>query len=152
MQRFYVYAVHVASTLLVACSMLLINYAFEAAGSVPDLPMCGFMAGNIWALMGLYPAAACALTCYGTVPALRRRRVPEAVVLRCAWTAAATGSFVYFAGAAFLLGLQGRLEAAPAMAWLISAFCIPITALGGIAGVLLAREGRAPQDLQGQEG
>lgn len=152
MNRIYMHAVHAASALLVACCMLLINYGFEAAGSVPDFPACGFMAGSIWLLIMLYPAAAGVIAYYGTTPALRRARTPAASVCRSAWIASGSGAILYFAAAALLLALQGRLGTTPPIAWCVSALCSVISAAGGGAGALLALERRPAPDLQGQEG
>jgi len=152
MQRIVIHGVNAAAALLVACAMLLVNYAFEAAGSVPDFPACGFMAGSIWALLALYPSVAGAVMCYVAVPILRRQGAAPGVILRSALAASGAGALIYFGGAAILLGLQGRLGAAPARAWCIAALCIPLTAVGGAAGALLARERPTPPDLQGQEG
>ena len=42
-----------------AASMVLVNFAFEAAGSVPDLEGCGFLAGSLSSLALIYPLLAC---------------------------------------------------------------------------------------------
>src|SRR5258708_24930283 len=76
-------------------SMVLVNIAFEAAGSVPDLEGCGFLAGSLVSLAILYPVLA---GLFGARAARRlaRRGVEPGVIDRAGAAVGALGSGFYF--------------------------------------------------------
>ena len=94
----------VAASAALALTLLVINVAFEVAGSVPDIDGCGFLAGPLLVLFLLYPLVSMLI---GMRAAQRLiRRFPEASdeVVRVCGCAGLAGAAVYFG-----LGLIGAL-------------------------------------------
>lgn len=95
---------------LLAVVMLLINYAFEAAGSVPDLEGCGFLAGSLASLAVLYPLAAAAVAGWTLRPLARRFAIDPSRVVRYGGRIGAAGALTYFVAG---LGLAGGRSSSP---------------------------------------
>ena len=99
MRPFALVSVVVAHAAALALSMVLVNIAFEAAGSVPDLDGCGFLAGSLAVLAFLYPLLA------GVFGARLSRRLLDKV--RDADVIARSGAAVGALGSGFYFGLGG---------------------------------------------
>ena len=94
-----------AAVILAVC-MLAINIGFELAGSVPDVEGCGFLAGNLLALLFLYPAAAALVAARATGFIAARSSADDEALLRCGGRIGGWGGGIYLA-----LGLVGMLNA-----------------------------------------
>src|SRR5258708_10171221 len=75
-----------------------LNLAFEAAGSIPDIEGCGFLAGSIPALMVLFPAVSW-LIAYSMNSAAQRYLIGKLTGVRVC------GTCIGFLGAAAYFGL-----------------------------------------------
>jgi hypothetical protein len=141
-----------AAAVALAAAMVAINFGFEAAGSVPDLEACGFLAGNWIVLLGLYPVAAAVVA--ARVARLLVRRFPEADedVVRMGGRAGAIGAGAYFGGGILTLLAAGHGTDVPILAWLLLPLYTFSCFLAGRLGASLTVEKRAHVALQNSEG
>ncbi len=96
---------------MLALAMLLTNYGFEAAGSVPDLDGCGFLAGNLASLAMLYPLLAAAVAARALRLLARRYADDADRIVRCGGRIGAGGALLYFGSGVALTWM--RSDAAP---------------------------------------
>ena len=112
-------------------AMLAVNYGFEAAGSVPDVETCGFLAGNTLSLLIVYPLVA-ALVAGRAVRFIASRftdRLPE--LAGNGRIIGLLGSSFYFAcGVTVAIGRFGA-NAVPPGIWCLIALYIALCAAGG---------------------
>lgn len=125
------------AALLLALTMLGLNFAFEAAGSVPDIEGCGFLAGNLLSLLFLYPVAAGVVA--GRAALLLVRRFPDAAeeILRVGGRIGFGGAALYFLGGILLAIFRSSASAFPPILWGLLACYTLLSMLGGRAGALL---------------
>ena len=123
---------------IVSLAFLAINVGFEAAGSVPDVETCGFLAGNSLALALLYPLAAALISLRATRSLVSRGRANRADTRR-------VGGFIGLVGAAIYLGAgvagafaRSGPSAVPPGTWILIASYLALCAFGGLAGALRA--------------
>lgn len=122
-----------------AVLMQLTNYGFEAAGSVPDLEGCGFLAGGLGTLATVYPLLA-ALTAARIVCRMGSMNSDERLHIVGA-AAGLIGSTLYFS-IGFILALgRGHYEALslPVACW--SLCFVLLCCAGGCMGAIRARNG-----------
>jgi hypothetical protein len=149
---FWFRGVTAAAAAVLAVSMVALNVAFETAGSISDLGPCGFLAGNLLALLALYPIAAAVVT--GRAARVLARRFPEAdeEIVRMGGRAGTLGAVAYFAGGLMTLLTTGRASETP----LTVAFVLPLYTflcyLAGRFGASLTVEKSAHIALQSSEG
>lgn len=131
-----------ANAAALALSMVLVNVAFEVAGSVPDVEGCGFLAGNLISLALIYPLLA------GAVGArigrsLSRKDADRDSILRSGAAATALGSILYFgAGCASVMrGPQGAIVS-PNL-WALAALFVLVCAWAGKVGAAFRLTGRS---------
>jgi hypothetical protein len=114
--------------------MLLINFGFEAAGSVPDFEGYGFLAGSLGSLFILYPLAAALLTSRISRSLFQRYSYAPAEIARCGARIGLLGSMLYFAmglGAA-----DARNQAAPGALWILLPLYVLSCSLAGRLGAM----------------
>jgi hypothetical protein len=123
-----------AGATALAILLLGINQAFEAAGSIPDIEGCGFLAGSIPALALLYPVAA------GIIARSLSRRLHKRFPMRILRTRL-FGAITGLCGACIYLGLGLLLSftrpvSSPISpeALVISVFLMLLCAAGGYIG------------------
>jgi hypothetical protein len=121
-----------AGSVVLAFLMVLLNVLFEVAGSVPDLPGCGFLAGGLGVLALLYPALACTTTYH--------------FYRRFSFDSLARGGFLGAFGAAIYLGagigialFRGRYEIASSNLSIWVVLYILLSFAGGFFGAVCAR-------------
>ena len=132
-----------AGALVLAFLMQLINCLFEAAGSVPDLEGCGFLAGGLGTLAVAYPTLA-GMTAYR---ASRGNLLPrDRNISTPIWGGfiGAGGASLYF-GAGFLLAFfRGHYGAISTPAVLWSMGYVALCWAGGWAGAAYAQNTERP--------
>jgi hypothetical protein len=135
-----------AGSLVLALLLQFTNCLFEAAGSVPDLEGCGFLAGGLPILGVLYPLLSSVIAFqFG-------RKAPAPAAYDRAWYGGlmgALGAFAYFGIGIGLAVLRGRQEAisSAALFWIL-AFVLLCYAGGGLGAACarFRRDGLAVQD------
>jgi hypothetical protein len=135
--RSYAFASVVAGwSAALALSMVLVNFAFEAAGSVPDIEGCGFLAGSLLSLALIYPLMACA---FGARLAriLARKRVPASSIVRAGAALGALGSGLYFGAGSFAVLTGPHGTAVSSNLWALDAGFVLACALAGKLGASL---------------
>jgi len=140
------------SSVALALAMQAANHGFEAAGSVPDIESCGFLAGSLGALAMVYPTLA-ALVAGRAVRALGRVLMPGIQ------EAASIGSVVGLAGACLYFGFGVLLMAlrgadavlTPSLGILLGLDCLLCAAAGALgAAAAAARLQPGWRDASGQ--
>jgi hypothetical protein len=136
---------------LLAGVMLLINFAFEAAGSIPDFENCGFIAGSAVVLFALYPTAA-GLIAYKAARILSHRFAnQENKILRIGKRIGFYGSgFYLFAGMCTVLAGPRSVSVTPAVFLLLVAYTYLCRVAGGI-GASIAQYKAATLAFEGRE-
>jgi hypothetical protein len=134
MWRLRAYTVMFAA--LQALAMVVINLAFEAVGSVPDIEGCGFIAGTTSGLILLYPLASLLISGLAVRTLLPRSQYEIA--------APRFGAKIGLGGAAFYL-LTGTLLAStrfangiPATLFVLIPIYLAITTVAGAIGAAYA--------------
>jgi hypothetical protein len=136
---------------LLAVVMLLINFAFEAAGSIPDFENCGFIAGSAVALFVLYPIAA-GMIAYKAARALSQRfEAEESNILRCGKRIGLYGSGLYlFGGMCTVLAGPHGASISPAVFLLLVAYTY-LCRVAGRIGASIAQQKIATLAFEGRE-
>src|SRR5579862_327715 len=124
----------VAASAALAVTMLMINIAFEVAGSVPDIDGCGFLAGPLVVLLVLYPLAAGMVGARAAERLLRRFPDARDEVVRMGCRVGIGGAALYFG-----LGLSGA-QMSPHTGTLAPGMW-PALALYSVVITLAARQG-----------
>ena len=137
MRSIWFRGVAVTASITLAFAMLLINIAFEIAGSVPDVEGCGFLAGNLVALFALYPLAAGLIA--ARAAGLLARRFPDAEgeIVRLGSRIGFKGAALYFLIGILNVALGSRFAAASPMMWGLLALYTLLAALAGRLGAAL---------------
>jgi hypothetical protein len=126
-----------AGSLVLAVLLQIANCVFEAAGSVPDIEGCGFLAGGIAASAIVFPAITLLLVTRmirhfpGDLPARSRSPIFGAA-------AGLAGSGLYLSGGMLLALYRGQYDAFSAIMAVWSAFLIAVCGMSGWLGGLLA--------------
>jgi hypothetical protein len=132
--------------------MVAVNVAFEAAGSVPDLNACGFLAGNLLALLALYPVAAGVVAARAARVLVRRFPEADEEIVRMGGRAGAIGAGAYFAGGLMTVFANGHGADVPISAWLLLPFYTFLSFVAGRFGASLTVEKGGQAVLQNTEG
>lgn len=138
MRRSWRRAASAASAAMVAVLMVVVNSIFEAAGSVPDAPECGFLAGSLPSLAVIYPLLAAVVA--ARVTRLMAHRKPDfaAEAAQGAVRGAAWGAAIYFIAGVSLTAFRAGLAAVPPFVWLAIAGYVALCALGSRIGASMA--------------
>jgi hypothetical protein len=136
MRSYALASVVAAGAAALALSMVLVNFAYEAAGSVPDIEGCGFLAGSLLSLALIYPSLAGVFG--GRVARTLSRRSPSrAASARAGAAVGALGSGIYF-GVGSLSVLRGPhgAEITPNL-WALAACFVLACAWAGKIGATI---------------
>lgn len=138
MRHLWLRGVAVAWAALLALSMLVLNHAFEAAGSVPDVEGCGFVAGSLASLLLLYPLLAAIIARSAVVWAGCRWTLDPACAVRLGSFVALAGCGAYF-GLGLLLTSRGSQISTPSalIGWLALyvLLCVAAARWGALQGL-----------------
>ncbi len=120
---------------ILSLAMLAVNYGFEVAGSIPEVPTCGFLAGHSLGLLIVYPLIAALVA--GRACQFIARRFPDRNhdLPATGRNIAFLGSMLYFAcGVTMAIGRFGA-QSVPFVIWaLIVAYVFLCTTGGWYAG------------------
>ena len=130
-----VWGVFVGSVVF-ALLMQIMNCLFEAAGSVPDLEGCGFLAGGLGILAVAYPALSF-LVAYKVTR--RRLNLWEQAHTRDGGLTGAFGAALYLGLGISLAVVRGHGEAISWVSALWSLAFVILSYAGGSAGTLFSR-------------
>ncbi len=94
---------------ILALGMLLTNLFFEAIGSVSDFENCGFLAGNILAILIIFPSITF-LIAHRTAVRISQRHYEEVLNPWIGKTVGLAGSLIYFLPGMGNLFAEGRVR------------------------------------------
>jgi hypothetical protein len=136
MRQTTLWGVIVTCAAALSVSMMLVNFAFEAAGSVPDLEGCGFLAGSLSSLALIYPLLAAFVAARAARPLVARGADGDTVA-RAGAALGALGSGLYF-GVGTLSVLRGSQGASVSPnLWVLAAGFVLACAWAGKLGAVV---------------
>jgi len=118
--------------------MLGVNFAFELAGSVPDIDGCGFLAGNLVVLLVLYPLLAAAISSRATSVLIARTNTNNVVSLRAGARIGGSGSALYFVLGALGVIAAPHTQGISTAGWIAAVVLTLACSLGGRLGAASA--------------
>ena len=152
MRSFWFRCLGCIGALTLSLAMLAVNYAFEAAGSIPDFEACGFLAGSSFGLMIVYPLTAAVLSHWLTAVLLRAFPERRSSLPRLGRDAAFAGSTFYLAlGMAVSVGRHGILSI-PLQVFALSALYVMLAGMAGWLGALRTLSTKPEPILQPENG
>lgn len=147
MRRYAFAGVIAANAAGLALAMVLVNFAFEAAGSVPDLEGCGFLAGSLLSLAFIYPLVAVAMGAR-TARSLTRRGVESDVIARAGAAVGALGAGFYFGLGCYSVMRGPHGAAVSPNLWALAAVFVLGCSVGGKIGATVRPAGAWPYLLR----
>src|SRR5689334_5105596 len=147
MRRYSHVGVIATASAALTLSMVLVNIAFEAAGSVPDMEGCGFLAGSLLSLALLYPllAGVCAARAART---LMGRGADQDTVTRSGAAIGACGSGLYFGFGTLTVMRSSQGSFVSPNVWALAAVFVLACAWAGRIGPQFRAAGLWPQLLR----
>jgi len=119
-----------------AVVLWLINCAFQAAGSVPDVEACDFLTGGFIVLLALYPLAAGVVASRASRSLARRFPESEDRITACGGWIGFGGAALYFVANLLIAASRPLSDPFPPVVWGLLALHMLLAALGGWMGAL----------------